>query len=64
MPHKKTEFPNVPKAIRARMARIRKTDTQPEMLVRRCVHHIASGFTVETYPARLILCYPRGDRSS
>lgn len=44
MPPNKAKFPDVPEAIRARMARIRKTDTKPELAVRRCVHRMGYRF--------------------
>ena len=39
-----TSFPGVPPAIRARMARIKKRDTKPELLVRRCAHRLGYRF--------------------
>src|SRR5712691_459321 len=40
----KPDFPDVPQPIRARMARIRKRDTKPELVVRRCAHHLGYRF--------------------
>jgi DNA mismatch endonuclease (patch repair protein) len=37
-------FPGVPPAIRARMARIKKRHTKPELLVRRCAHRLGCRF--------------------
>lgn len=37
-------FPDVPAPICARMARIRKRDTKPELVVRRCVHRLGYRF--------------------
>ena len=38
------EFPDVPHVIRARMAKIRKRDTKPELVVRRCAHRLGYRF--------------------
>jgi DNA mismatch endonuclease, patch repair protein len=38
------EFPNVPSAIRLRMASIKKKDTRPELLVRRIAHRLGYRF--------------------
>jgi DNA mismatch endonuclease (patch repair protein) len=38
------DFPDVPHAIRARMAKIRKRDTKPELVVRRCAHRLGYRF--------------------
>jgi DNA mismatch endonuclease (patch repair protein) len=37
-------FPDVPETIRRRMARIRKTNTQPEIVVRRLAHRLGYRF--------------------
>jgi DNA mismatch endonuclease, patch repair protein len=37
-------FPGVAPAIRARMARVRKKDTRPELAVRRCAHRLGFRF--------------------
>jgi DNA mismatch endonuclease (patch repair protein) len=38
------EFPDVPHVIRKRMAKIRKRDTKPELVVRRCAHRLGYRF--------------------
>jgi hypothetical protein len=40
----RTGFPGVQPAIRARMARIKKCHTKPELLVRRCAHRLGYRF--------------------
>jgi DNA mismatch endonuclease (patch repair protein) len=40
----KRNFPGVPEVIRARMARIRKRDTRPELVVRQCAHRLGYRF--------------------
>ena len=37
-------FPHIPEPVRKRMARIRKTDTKPEMVVRRLAHALGFRF--------------------
>jgi DNA mismatch endonuclease (patch repair protein) len=44
VPRKRSDFSDVPAAIRARMARIKKRDTNPEILVRRCAHRLGYRF--------------------
>jgi DNA mismatch endonuclease (patch repair protein) len=43
-PRGSVDFPDVPPAIRARMAKIRKRDTKPELVVRRCAHRLGYRF--------------------
>jgi DNA mismatch endonuclease (patch repair protein) len=40
----KPEFADVPDSIRAKMARIRKRNTRPELIVRRCAHRLGYRF--------------------
>ena len=39
-------FHDVPALVRRRMARIRKTDTKPELIVRRLVHKLGFGYRI------------------
>jgi DNA mismatch endonuclease Vsr len=41
---KPSAFPDVPQEIRKRMARIRKADTKPELIVRRLAHRMGYRF--------------------
>ena len=43
-PRRSAEFSDVPYAIRVRMAKIRKRDTKPELVVRRCAHRLGYRF--------------------
>lgn len=54
-------FPDVAPAIRARMARIRKRDTAPELAVRRSAHHLGYRFRLHRadLPGTPDLVFPR-----
>ena len=54
-------FSGVPETIRARMARIRKRDTRPEVIVRRCAHRLGYRFRLHRadLPGTPDLVFPR-----
>ena len=61
MARSQSSFPGVPDVICARMARIRKRDTKPELLVRRCAHRLGYRFRLHRadLPGTPDLIFPR-----
>jgi DNA mismatch endonuclease, patch repair protein len=57
----RSSFPGVPAGIRARMSRIRKRDTAPELVVRRSVHRLGYRFRLHRndLPGTPDLVFPR-----